>query len=200
MGRATFRMSTAFGNAIALVKNPVAFMKANKDNVVPLNTIIIGYVAVLAVIPFIATLIGDLWVYAYLGVSGYAVVHAIITYILDVGAVIVIGIVIWKLGPTFGTTVDQPRATLLAAFVYTPVFLISILTIIPFIGLITILGVLYGLYILYLGLPVMLNTPTDKVITYVVAVVVATFVVYFIIGLIVGLVSAAFFIRALLYL
>jgi hypothetical protein len=141
-----------------------------------------------------------LWYYAYHGVYGYAIVHAIITYILDVGAVIVIGIVIWKLGPTFGTTVDQSRATLLAAFVYTPVFLISILNIIPFIGLITILGVLYGLYILYLGLPIILNTPTDKVITYVVAIVVATFVVYAIIVAILAAVTTAFILSRFLFL
>jgi len=199
MGSATFQMSTAFGNAISLVKNPVAFMKANKDNVVPLRTIIVGYVAILAVIPFIATLIGDLWYYAYLGVYGYAVALAIVTYILNVGGVIVIGIVIWKLAPSFGTTVDQSRATLLAAFVYTPVFLISILTIIPFIGWITVLGLLYGLYILYLGLPVLLNTPTDKVITYLIAIVVASFVVYVVIGAIIGAVTVALFLRGFFY-
>lgn len=194
VGNATFRISTAFRNAIALVTNPLAFMKQNRDVSVTLNSIMINYVAVLAVVPFIAILIGDLWYFA----SGFAVVEAILTYILDVVGVFVIGIVIWKLAPYFGTSTDQTRATVLAAYVYTPVFLISILDIIPFIGFLTILGLLYGLYILYLGLPVMLNTPTDRVIMYVIAIVVASIVVYAVIAAIIGAVSAALFFRAFL--
>jgi len=192
-------MSTAFANAINLVKNPVAFMNQNKSTVVPLNTIIIGYVAILAAIPFVATLIGDLWYFAYLGAYGGAVAQAIVTYILYVIGVYVIGFIIWKLGPSFGTTVDQAKATLLAAFVYTPVFLVSILDIIPFIGWISILGLLYGLYILYLGLPILLGTAKDKVLNYVIAIVVASIVVYAVIGAIGAAASAAFFLRGFFY-
>ncbi len=198
-GPATFQMSTAFANAINLVKNPVAFMNQNKSTVVPLNTIIIGYVAILAAIPFVATLIGDLWYFAYLGAYGGAVAQAIVTYILYVIGVYVIGFIIWKLGPSFGTTVDQAKATLLAAFVYTPVFLVSILDIIPFIGWISILGLLYGLYILYLGLPILLGTAKDKVLNYVIAIVVASIVVYAVIGAIGAAASAAFFLRGFFY-
>jgi hypothetical protein len=198
-GPATFQMGTAFANAINLVKNPVAFMTQNKETVVPLNTIIIGYVAILAVVPLVATLIGDLWYYAYLGAYGSSVALAVVRYVLDVVAVYVIGFVIWKLGPSFGTTVDQARATLLAAFVYTPVFLISIVNIIPYIGGLEILGLLYGLYILYLGLPILLKTANDKVVSYVIAIVVVSLVVYLVIGAIVGGVSAALFLRGFFY-
>ncbi|MDA4128633.1 MAG: zinc ribbon domain-containing protein [Thaumarchaeota archaeon] len=195
MGGMNMRITNAFKNAIDLVKNPVAFMKQNKDVVPPVNSTMINYVAVLAAIPFFATLIGDLWYYSFFrffgfagGFFGYAIAHAIVTYILDVAAVFVVGFVIWKLAPSFGTTTDQAKSTLLAAYVYTPVFLISILNIIPFIGWITVLGLLYGLYILYLGLPILLNTPADRVIIYVVAILVAAFVVYAIIGTITALI------------
>lgn len=195
-GPANFTMANAFTNAINLVKNPAAFMRQNKDNMVPVNTLIINYVAVLASIPFIATLIGDLWYFAYRGAYGYAFVVAVATYVLDVAAVYVIGMIIWKLGPNFGTTTDQAKATLLASLVYTPVFLISILTIIPFIGWITFLGLLYGLYVLYLGLPIMLNTPQGKEITYIVAIVVVAIIVYVVIGAILGAITAVFFLRS----
>src|SRR5690348_10723625 len=91
-GHATFRISTAFSNAINLVKSPANFMRQNKDTVVPVNSIIINYVAVLAVIPFIATLIGNLWFYSYLsvfgflgaGFYGYVFALAVVNYILDI--------------------------------------------------------------------------------------------------------------------
>ncbi|MDA4117880.1 MAG: YIP1 family protein [Thaumarchaeota archaeon] len=196
MGSATMKMdiSSTFKNAIALVSNPVSYMKDHKDATLPVNTVMINYVAVLAAIPFIATLIGDLWYYARFGVYGYAVVAAIVTYILDVAAVFIIGMVIWKLAPTFGTTTDQSRATMLAAYVFTPVFLISILNVIPFIGWITFVGLLYGLYILYLGIPILFNIAASKVISYTIGIVVASFVVLAIVGAIVGAISVLLFI------
>jgi len=190
---AGMKMSTAFGDSIALVTNPVAYMTKNKDLSVSVNTIIVNYVAVLAVIPFIATLIGPLWYYHYTFLYEYAFFLAVITYIFDVVGVFVVGFLIWKLAPTFGATTDQNKGTLLAAWIFTPAFLISILNIIPFIGWISFLGLLYGLYILYLGIPILTNTPKDKVVGYVIGVVIATIIVYAILGAIIGAVTAAIF-------
>jgi hypothetical protein len=195
-GPATFTMATAFTNAINLLKNPAAFMRQNKDNGVPVNSLMINYVAVLAAIPFIATLVGDLWYFAYRGAYGYAIVIAIATYVLYVAGVYVIGMIIWKLGPNFGTATNQAKATLLAAFVYTPVFLISILNIIPFIGFVTFLGLIYGLYVLYLGLPIVLGTPPGKEMTYIIAIVVVAIIVFAVIGAILGAITTAFFLRS----
>ena len=195
-GGATFDIAKAFGNAMALVTNPATFMKNNKDNAVPVRTTMVNYVAVLALIPLVATFLGDLWYYSgYF--AGYFFAEAILTYILDVAAVFVIGFIIWKIGPSFGTQTTQDKATLLAAFIYTPVFLVSILNIIPFLGYLSILGLLYGLYILYLGLPILLHTAQDKVITYVVATVVVSFIVFAVVGAIVSSISVALFLHSL---
>jgi hypothetical protein len=198
-GASNFIMGT-INAAIALVKNPVGYITANKDSPATTMGIMVNYVAVLAAIPFIATLIGDLWYYSLflpLGFAGsyvaYAFVAALLTYILDVIGVYIIAIVIGMLAPTFGSSTTPIKNLKLAAFIYTPVFLIGALNIIPFLGILGILGILYGLYILYLGLPIMLGTPKDKVVTYVVAVVIATFVVYLVIGFIIGAVLVAAF-------
>ncbi len=187
-------------SAIALVRSPVSYITTNKDSPATVMGIMVNYVAVLAAIPFIATLLGDLWYYSLfvpLGFVGsfvaYAFVNAILSYILDVIGVYIIAIVIGMLAPTFNSSADQIKSLKLAAFIFTPVFLIGVLDIIPLLAFLTILGVLYGLYILYLGLPILLGTPKEKVLTYVIAVVIATFVVYLIIGAIVGVVSAAVF-------
>ena len=186
--------------AVALVKNPVGFVTANKDTPATVRSIMINYVAILAAIPFIATLIGNLW---YYGLSsrylfsgyfvGYAFVSAILVYILNIAGVFVTSIAIQRLASYFSSSTDQIKALKLATYIYTPAFLISILNIIPFVSVITVLGVLYGLYILYVGLPIMLGTPQDKVLTYVIATVIVTLVVYGVVSGIVGAVSAAFF-------
>jgi hypothetical protein len=193
-------------SAFALVRNPIAFIAANKETPATVRGIMLNYVAVLAAIPFFATLIGNLWYYnLYLpfgfagSLAAYAFVRAILVYILDVVAVYVIAMVIRMLAPTFNSSVDQIKSLKLAAYIYTPVFLISILDLIPILNVITILGVLYGLYILYLGLPILLATPKERVLTYVVAVVIATFVVYLVVGAIVGAITAAVFLASLGY-
>jgi uncharacterized membrane protein len=122
--------------AIALVRNPVGFMTSDKDAPATVGSIMINYVAVLAAIPFFATLIGYLWYYSLVGgyagiFIGFAFVWAVLTYILDVVAVYVIGFVIQMLASNFGTARDQVKSLKLSAYVFTPVFLISVLNIIP---------------------------------------------------------------------
>jgi len=198
-GASNFVMG-AITSAIALVKNPVGYITANKDTSATTRGIMLNYVAVLAAIPFLATLIGDLWYYSLFipfGFVGsyiaYAFTSAVLTYILDVIGVYVIAVVIKMLAPTFNSSSDVIRSLKLAAFIFTPVFLVGVLDIFPFLAVLTILGVLYGLYILYLGLPIILGTPKERVVTYVVAVVIATLVVYLIIGAIISVVTAAAF-------
>ena len=194
-----FVMGT-INSAIALVKNPAGFITANKEAPSTVNEIMVKYVAVLALIPFFATLIGDLWYYSPFArftlvgsFAAYAFVRAVLTYILDVAAVYVIAIVVRMLAPTFNSTVDEIKSLKLAAYIFTPAFLIAALDIIPPLSALTFLGVLYGLYILYIGLPLVLATPKDKVVTYVISVVVATLVVFIVIGVIIGLVAVAAF-------
>jgi len=187
-------------SAISLVRNPVSYLTQNKDTPATVMGIMVNYVAVLAAIPFLATLIGDLWYYDLFipfGFAGsfvaYAFLAAVLLYIFDVIAVYVVALVIGFLAPTFGSSTDKIKALRLSAFIFTPAFLIGILDIIPPLGILTFLGILYGLYILYLGLPIILGTPKDRVVTYVVAVVIATFIVYFVLFAIIGAITAAAF-------
>jgi len=185
-------MRAVLSNAIALVRNPVGYMTRNKGQTVSLNSLMINYVAILALIPLVGRLIGDLLFYSSAkDVVGYAIAGAVVSYILDLIAVFVIGIIIWKLAPSFKTSTNQAKATMLAAFVYTPVFLIGILSFVPILGYLSILGLFYGLYILYRGLPILLNTPADKTVIYVVAVLVASIIIIAIISLIISGLDAA---------
>jgi len=201
----SFNIVGTFKHAIDLVRNPAGVMNAYKDSDLPVNSIMIYYVAVLAAVPFVAILIGDLWYYGlfgYLGFAGFggygfAVVEAILTYIGDVLSVFILGFVIWKLAPNFRSNTTQIRALKLAAYAFTPAFLLSILNIIPFIGVLVILGLLYGLYILYLGLPIMINTPKEQALTFTIVVVVVTLVIYFVISAIIAGIAGAIFLHSI---
>lgn len=174
-------------NAIALVKNPVGYMTANRDQPVTVNSVLLNYTAILALIPLFGRLVGDIAFYSGPRHSvGDAIVGAIIAYFLDIIAVFIIGYVIWKLAPSFATKATQEKSTMLAAFVYTPAFLIGILSVIPVLGYLSVLGLLYGLYILYKGLPLVLGTPQDRTVIYVIAILIVSIIILAIISLIIG--------------
>jgi len=179
------RIKDTFKNAIALVRNPVQYMKQNNHSI-PLKSLMLNYVAIIALVTLVGRVIGDAAFENGHGGAGYAIAGSVVGYILDLISVFIIGIIIWKLGPRFATRTDQATATTLAAYVYTPVFLIGILSIVPVLGYLAILGLLYGLYILYKGLPIMLGTPADKTLVYVIAIFVVTFIIEIVISLILG--------------
>jgi Yip1 domain len=176
----------AFQDAIALVKNPKAFMTARADAAPPIKSTIMNYVAILALIPLVFTLIGD----AIFLRGGNAIVYAIgagiLAYISALVSVVVVSFILSWLAPKFASIADINKSAKLVSYIYTPVFLIAVLYIVPVLAILAILGLLYGLYILYIGLPIVLKTPTDKVLVYAIVTLVATFVVYFILGLIVA--------------
>jgi hypothetical protein len=157
-------------------------MARNKGSSVSISSLITNYVAIIALVPLVATLVGEAVYYSSRfdphNVAAGSVEVAIVTYIFQIIGVVIVGAVIWKLAPHFASKTDQTRATVLAAYGYTPVALIAVVDFIPQIADLTFLGLLYGLYIVYLGLPILMGTPKDRVITYLVAILIAAFIVY----------------------
>jgi len=77
-----------------------------------------------------------------------------------------------------------------AAYSYTPVWVVGILAIIPFLGLLTILALFYAAYLLYLGLPRLMKSAPDKSVGYTVIVIVVGIVASWIIALLGSLITA----------
>ena len=96
---------------------------------------------------------------------------AVVSYIFTLVGVFLMALVIDFLAPRFGGTANRNNAFKLAAFSATAAWVAGIFQLIPGLGMLTILG-LYGLYLFYLGVPVMMKAPEDKAIIYTVAVVV----------------------------
>ena len=157
-----------------------------------------GYVAPLAAIGVIASLIGRTVFGVTVPLLGTirtpivsAVVEALLQYGLTFLAVFIVALIVDTLAPTFGGTKDPVRALKVTAYSFTASWVAAVVTIIPMLGIIAFIVSLYGLYLLYLGLPVLMRAPEDKSIGYTVVVVICTMVVMFIVTIVTGALVAA---------
>jgi hypothetical protein len=116
---------------------------------------------------------------------------AILTYVLGLVAVFVVGLIIDALAPTFGGEKNATQALKCAVYAYTPAWVAGVLHLIPALGTLALIAALYGLYLLYLGLPVLMKAPQDKAIGYTVVVVLCAIVLSIVLSVIGGVVGFA---------
>ena len=160
------------------------------------NQLFMGYIGPLAAVAAIAGFIGRTFVGVSLGAFGTyrtpfvsGLVGACIGFVLALVGVYVSALIISKLAPTFQSTPDDRQALKLVAYAETPVWIAGILAILPLLGsLAMLIGGLYAIYLFYLGLPVMMKTPQDKVVPYMVVAALVCIVVF----VVMGMIAAAF--------
>ena len=134
------------------------------------------YVLPISLIPAaIALLSGLIWQSIGLGLANAlaAIAMAIIgfyigTYITD------------ALAPTFSSEKDLDRSAQLVGYSYTPNAVASILSIFPLLYFFAvILGFGYMVYLMYLGVAPIKNTPDEKRVAYVVVILLVQLILYF---------------------
>jgi len=153
-----------------------------------------GYIVILAAIPVVATLIQMSIISIGIFRAGmlYALIAMIVAYALGLGGVYLAAFVIDKLAPTFQSQPNMLQALKLVAYAYTAMWVAGVFNLLPIIGILGALaGGIYSIYLFYLGLPVMMKTPPDKIIVYMIVAAVVIFVIYLVITLIVGSITAA---------
>ena len=166
--------------------------------------IVTGYVLPLAAVAAIAGFVGAVVIGTSRPMMGTVrapivggLVTAIMQLVLAVASVFVMGFIIDALAPTFGGQKNFNQAVKVAAYSYTPVWILSILAIIPWIGiLIALIAVGFAIYLLYLGLPRVMRSPPDKTAGYTVVVIIVGIVVGMILAFVVGLVTMPFMMAA----
>jgi hypothetical protein len=103
-----------------------------------------------------------------------------------VGAVIglfIVGIIINVLAPTFGGVRDMRQAMKTAAYAFTPAWLSVVFALLPSFGtLLQFIANCYGIYLLYLGLPIVMRGRKESAAGYTASVVVCTIVLGFVIS------------------
>lgn len=180
------------GRAKSIILKPSQTWIEIKEEKTTISELYTSYAAILAAIPAVAQLIGFglighsvLGTYIRWGI-GRAFGHALLFYILSLVGIYVVALITDALAPSFGSKKNILNAFKTVVFSMTPGWVGGIFYIIPPLSILAILAALYGIYLFYLGLPVLMETPKEKSIGYVVIVIVLTFVVNIVIGAIAG--------------
>jgi hypothetical protein len=99
-----------------------------------------------------------------------------------------VGLIINALAPTFAGQRYQRQAMKTAAYAFTPAYVASVLALLGGFGtLLQLIACIYGIYLLYLGLPLLMKSPSEKATGYTVTVVICTILL----GILLGVLSAA---------
>jgi hypothetical protein len=153
--------------------------------------LVTGYLIPLALIPAVASFIG----YGIVGFGGFGVRiasinlgirYGVISFIATVVGAFIAAFVINALTSSFASRNDFRKALQLVIYSYTPSMVAGILFILPSLGIIATLAGIYGLYLLYIGIEPMMQTPDDKVTGYFVVSLIVMIVAFFVLSAILG--------------
>lgn len=159
-----------------------------KDENTSSTEVFMKYLLPLALIPAIAGFIGygligfRMPFVGHVGSVSYGIREAIVMLISTIGGIYITAYVIDLLAPSFGGTKNFQKAFQLVVYSYTPTMVAGILYILPSLSPIVFIAGLYGLYLLYLGLKPMMQSPDDKVTVYFIISIVVLIAVYFILS------------------
>jgi hypothetical protein len=119
------------------------------------------------------------------GVAGIGFVRtaisAAVSWVLGLLSLWVAAIVIENLAPSFGSRGGTVQALKLVVYASTPLWIVGILTLVPLLGVLFIVGVIYAIWLFYVGLPSVLETPRDRVVPYMLTSAVIVFIANFIV-------------------
>ncbi|MGH7707697.1 MAG: YIP1 family protein, partial [Vulcanimicrobiaceae bacterium] len=153
-----------------------------------------SYIMPLAAIPAIASFIGlslvGVWIplvgtFRYPFVGGVA--HAIVHWVLALVAVFIFAMIVDALAPRFGAMRDPIGALKTVAVASTPGWVAGVFGILPPLAILQLLGALYGLYLLYLGLPIFMRAPRDRAGAYAIVSILVGIAISIVLAVVLGL-------------
>jgi hypothetical protein len=107
---------------------------------------------------------------------------AIVTWVLSLVGAWLAALVIEKLAPSFGSRGDTAQALKLVVYASTAIWIAGVLNLIPALSVLTVLAGLYAIYLFYLGLTPVMQTPSDKVVPYMIVSALVVIVVTVVVG------------------
>jgi hypothetical protein len=118
---------------------------------------------------------------------GSGMVYALLAFGFGLLGLFLVGLIINLLAPTFSGVRNQRQALKVAAYSFTPAWLSTLLALSPVLPtLLQFVAGCYGIYVLYLGLPILMQAPREKAFGYTASVVICTIAI----GLLFGVLSA----------
>lgn len=182
-----------------IILRPKQTWEEIKDESMGISEIFYSYVLILAAIPAISEFIGSSLIgYSFMGMHYRlgvmtALGYSIFSYIMTIIGVYVVAVIANALAPKFDSEKNLTNALKAVAFSMTPSWIAGLLYLIPPLSILAILASIYGLYLFYLGLPLLMNTPKDKSLIYFIVVLIVTIVAY----LVIGFITSALFVSAI---
>lgn len=152
------------------------------------------YVAILALIPAVAGVIGGSMIGVTVPAGTFRVplviglLNGAISYLFTFVIVYSVALVIDGLAPTFGTERHLPSAMKLAAYSFTPAWLAGIFLLLPGLRFLTVVG-LYSVYLLWVGLGPLMRAPKEKALPYTLTVIVAAILIIVALAAIQGVIA-----------
>ena len=163
----------------------------------PASQVVAGYVVPLAAIAALAWLVGVSLVGVSTPFTGtmrvgivWGVVAAILHIVMAIVMVYVLAFIIDALAPSFGGQKSFPQAFKVAAYAYTPVWVMGIVQVLPLLGILVLVAAIYAVYLLYLGLQAVMRAPGEKAAGYTAVVVIVGIVVSIIVSAVIGGITA----------
>jgi hypothetical protein len=149
----------------------------------------LNYVVPLAAIGAIALMIGQVFIGTPIPIVGIvraglgeAVIASLVLFGLTLASVYALARLVDSLAPKFGGERDALRALKLVAYSYTPAWLAGVIYLLPALSGLSLFASIYGLYLLYLGLPVLMRVPKDQTVGLTIAMVVGAAVLSLVVG------------------
>ena len=125
---------------------------------------------------------------------GYTAATAVVAFIVSVASFYLSVLIVDMLAPSFASEKNQGKTAQLIAYSGTPSYIAGLLSFIPVLGCILPFAAwAYGIYLMYLGIGPLKNTPEDKKVVYMIVSYVIIIAIYFILfAILMGIVAAVF--------
>ncbi|HEY6453334.1 MAG TPA: Yip1 family protein [Steroidobacteraceae bacterium] len=108
---------------------------------------------------------------------------ALFTVVAGAVGLAIVSLVINMLAPTFGAQREWRQAFKVAVYTMTPSAVASVFSLLPALGtLLGLVAVLYGIYVLYLGLIPVMQTPKERAVGYTATIIIVTIVLSILLG------------------
>lgn len=184
-------------NLIERVKNILVtpqteWMVVDTENATP-QSLLIGYVLPLSIISAIGPILSGIFLSSGLGIT-FFVITAFIAFISTLIGYYISVYIVDLLAPSFSSEKNLNKSAQLVAYSSTPIYIAGFLSFIPVIGgLLKFVAIVYSIYITYLGLGPLKQTPEDKKVIYLlVAILVMVGITIIVAAVLGGILFAAF--------
>ena len=168
-----FVTGNLYKRVTAILLNPQATWEVIRSERLTVGQIYREYLVPIALIPAVATFIGRALVGIQQPYGGVvrtpiigSVVAAVFTFGLTLLGIFIAGKVINALAPNFAASRNDLNALKLAAYSWTPAILATVFYAYPPWQVAAFLCSLYAIYLLYLGLPILLDCPPENTVGY----------------------------------